>query len=139
MSRITLAVILAVVTFSIGAQPVKCVDASGKVRYIDESMMGQEKCKPVRAEVQFVPAAPGAAPSAKPPGSASPGSAAEREARLKDAQNRLADARKQLAEQEAVRGGDERNYARVEERLKPYQEAVQAAEQEVEQARRAFR
>src|SRR5712692_10287142 len=135
MIRITLAAMLTVVTFSAGADPVKCVDASGKVRYIDESMMGQEKCKPVRAEVQFVPAAPGAAPSAKPPPSTSPGSAGEREARLKQAQNSLAEARKQLAEQEAIRMGDERNYARVEERLKPYQEAVQAAEQEVEQAR----
>src|SRR6266571_3271149 len=139
MRRFTLAAMLALVTFGIGAQPVKCVDASGKVRYIDESMMGQEKCKPVRAEVQFVPAAPGAAPSAKPPSSASPGSAGEREARLREAQNRLADARKQLAEQEAVRSGDERNYARVEERLKPYQEAVRNAEEELEQARRAFR
>ena len=139
MSRITLAAMLAVVTFSAGADPVKCVDARGKVRYIDESMMGQEKCKPVRAEMQVVPAPPRAAtsPSSQPaPGA---GSAAEREARLKAAQNRLADARKQLAEQEAVRMGDERNYARVEERLRPYQEAVQRAEEEVEQARRAFR
>ncbi len=128
---------LAVVTFSTGAQPVKCVDAAGKVRYIDESMMGQEKCKPVRAEMQIVPAQPGAAPSSKPPPPT--GSATEREARLKDAQTRLAAARNKLAEQEAIRSGDERNYARVEERLKPYQEAVKGAEEEVEQARRAFR
>ena len=36
----------------------------------------------------------------------------------------LAEAKRALSEQESVRNGDERNYARVLERLKPYQEAV---------------
>jgi hypothetical protein len=140
MSRITLAAMLAVATFGIGAEPVKCVDASGKVRYIDESMAGQEKCKPVRAEIQVMPAQPGAAAPSSTTRIITPGgSAADREARLKQAQNRLAEARNKLAEQEAIRSGDERNYARVEERLKPYQEAVKSAEEELEKARRDFR
>ncbi len=140
MSRITLAAILAAATFGIGAEPVKCVDASGKVRYIDESMAGQEKCKPVRAEMQIVPAQPGTAPPSSTTRIITPGGSAEdREARLKQAQSRLAEARNKLAEQEAIRTGDERNYARVEERLKPFQEAVKNAEQAVEQARRDLR
>src|SRR5712692_2949179 len=139
MRRIALAATLAVATFGIGAEPVKCVDASGKIRYIDESMMGQEKCKPVRAEIQVMPAQPGTAPSSTTRIITPGGSTEDREARLKQAQSRLAGARNKLAEQEAIRSGDERNYARVEERLKPYQEAVKGAEEEVEQARRAFR
>ena len=137
MNRITLAAMLAAVTFSVGAQPVKCVDASGKIRYIDESMMGQEKCVPVRAEMQVIPAQPGAA--TRQPAASSGPSLAEREARVAQAEKGLAEARKQLAEQEAIRTGDERNYARVLERLKPYQETVQSAEQAVEQARRDLR
>ncbi len=139
MSRITLAAMLAVATFGIGAEPVKCVDASGKVRYIDESMAGQEKCKPVRAEIQVMPAQPGTAPSSTTRIITPGGSAADREARLKQAQSRLAEARNKLAEQEAIRSGNERNYARVEERLKPYQEAVKSAEEELEKARRGLR
>ena len=140
MRRITLAATLALVTFGAGAQPVKCVDASGRIRYIDASMAGQEKCKPVEAEAQVVPAQPGAATSSGARPATSPGSSfAEREARLKQAQNTLAEAQKKLAEQEAIRAGDERNYSRVQERLKPYQEAVQSAEKGVEQAQRNLR
>jgi uncharacterized coiled-coil protein SlyX len=43
----------------------------------------------------------------------------------------LDEAKKQLAEQEAVRNGDERNYARVVERLEPYQHAVRLHEDNV--------
>ena len=46
-------------------------------------------------------------------------------------QEALDGARKALAEQEAQRFGDERNYARVLERLKPYQEAVATHEKNV--------
>ena len=41
------------------------------------------------------------------------------ERELSQEQEMLADARRKLAEQEAVRSGDERNYAKVLERLKP--------------------
>jgi hypothetical protein len=43
----------------------------------------------------------------------------------------LADARAKLTEQESVRHGDERNYQRVLDRLKPYQEAVERHERNV--------
>jgi hypothetical protein len=46
-------------------------------------------------------------------------------------QQALDEARKALAEQEAQRFGDERNYARVLDRLKPYQEAVSMHEKNV--------
>ena len=140
MRSITLAAMLSVATFGVSAQPVKCVDASGRIRYIDASMAGQEKCEPVRGETQVVPAQPGAAASSGAKPAASPGpSLSEREARLTQAESRLAQAKKQLAEQEAIRSGDERNYSRVQERLKPFQDAVQSAEEAVAQARRDLR
>ena len=48
----------------------------------------------------------------------------------------LADARKKLSEQEATRGGDEKNYARVLDRLKPYQDTVEVHEKNVEALKR---
>lgn len=46
-------------------------------------------------------------------------------------QDALNEAKKALAEQEAVREGDERNYARVQERLKPFQDSVALHEKNV--------
>ena len=48
----------------------------------------------------------------------------------------LADARKKLAEQEAVRSGNESNYAKVLERLRPYQDTVEVHEKNVQALRR---
>ena len=55
---------------------------------------------------------------------------------LNQEQSMLADARKKLSEQEAVRGGDEKNYARALERLKPYQDTVEVHEKNVEALKR---
>ena len=50
---------------------------------------------------------------------------------LAQEQQLLDDAKKQLADQEALRTGDERNYARVLERLEPYQRAVKLHEDNI--------
>jgi hypothetical protein len=54
------------------------------------------------------------------------------EEELRTEQQKLDDARKSLAEQEAIREGGEKNYQRVLDRLKPYQEEVQLHERNVE-------
>ena len=51
-------------------------------------------------------------------------------------QTALSEARRALSDQEATRLGDERNYQRVEERLKPYQEAVEAHERNIASIKR---
>jgi septal ring factor EnvC (AmiA/AmiB activator) len=48
----------------------------------------------------------------------------------------LEDARKKLAEQEAIRTGDEKNYSKVIERLKPYKDTVEVHEKNVEALKR---
>jgi hypothetical protein len=53
------------------------------------------------------------------------------EGELRAEEERLAEAKRVLAEQESIRGGDERNYQRVLERLKPYQEAVEQHEKNI--------
>ena len=58
------------------------------------------------------------------------------ESELAAEQQRLEEAKKALAEQESIRTGDERNYARVLERLKPYQEAVATHKTNVESIKR---
>ena len=48
----------------------------------------------------------------------------------------LAKAREALAAQEAVRFGDERNYARVQERLQPYKDRIETHEKNIEALKR---
>ena len=51
-------------------------------------------------------------------------------------QSALAKARQELAAQEAVRTGEERNYARVQERLQPYKDSIETHEKNIEALRR---
>jgi hypothetical protein len=53
------------------------------------------------------------------------------ESELSREQDALNEAKKALAEQESVREGNERNYARMQERLKPYQDSVALHEKNV--------
>jgi hypothetical protein len=48
----------------------------------------------------------------------------------------LADARKKLSEQEAIRTGDEKNYQRVLDRLKPFQDTVEVHQKNVDALKR---
>ena len=58
------------------------------------------------------------------------------EQELVDETAQLAQAKQELAAQEAVRDGNERNYERVLQRLKPYQEAVTTHEHNIEAIKR---
>ena len=140
MRRCSLATLLLTVATGVGAEPVKCVDAAGKVHYIDRSAAGNMKCEEVKGKAS-IGTGSGAAPAKPPAKSASapakPAAPAgdPREAIIA-AERRLAAARKALADQEATREGGERNYARVEERLAPYRDEVRRAEEALEEARR---
>ena len=48
----------------------------------------------------------------------------------------LTDAKRKLAEQEQIRTGDEKNYARVLERLQPYKDAVEVHSKNIEALKR---
>src|SRR5229473_2368008 len=58
------------------------------------------------------------------------------EKELATEQQLLAKAQQDLTEQESVRSGDERNYARVLERLQPYKDSLEVHQKNVEALRR---
>jgi hypothetical protein len=127
----------------------KCVDVNGRPLYTsDKRDTSGRKCELVSREVNVVPA-PKPAPAAKPstiagfPRESGSDRLAAREKQrqilereLVQEQEQLAKAKKELEDQEAVRYGHERNYARVLERLQPFKENVQAHEKNLEALRR---
>jgi hypothetical protein len=133
----------------------KCKSADGRWTYTnDRAEAERQKCEVVTRQVNV---APTPKPTPPPPPTAStrsarPGefpkeSASERmsarerqrdilEKELATEQAALGKAKEELAAQEAVRSGDERNYARVLERLQPYKDSVETHEKNVEALRR---
>jgi hypothetical protein len=123
------------------AQTCKYVDSAGHVTYSNVPVKNAKKVS------CFEPVAPAPAQSvprnAESPSAASPRVDARTqrqrddgrrnilESELKAEEERLAQARRDLAEQESTRSGDERNYQRVLDRLKPYQEQVALHEKNV--------
>jgi hypothetical protein len=130
----------------------KCLDEGGRPLYTsDKKDTAGKKCELVSREVNVVPAqkAPAPTPRAGRRGGESfptespsaRASAKERqreilEKELAAEQALLARAKQELADQEATRGGDEKNYARVLERLQPYKDNVDLHEKNVEALRR---
>jgi septal ring factor EnvC (AmiA/AmiB activator) len=123
----------------------KCVDARGRPLYTsDKRDTAGKKCEVVSREVNVVPAQK---PSAKSPAGFPKESAGDRaaakskqretlERELSQEESMLAESKRKLAEQEAIRSGDEKNYARVLERLRPYKDAVEVHEKNVEALKR---
>lgn len=119
----------------------KCTDASGRPLYTsDKRDTAGKKCELVSREVNVVP-------SQKAPPSFPRESAAARaeatakqrevlESELRTEQELLAKARQALAEQESIRTGDERNYARVQERLQPFKDNVDLHQKNIEALKR---
>jgi hypothetical protein len=127
-----------------------CRDKEGRTTVTNqkEDTVGKN-CRVVQqSRVQVVPAVtPNAKPGAKAPTTfpkedANARAAAKARQRdilereLAQEQKLLDQARKDLAAQEAVRYGDERNYARVLERLQPYKDTVERHEKNVESLQR---
>jgi len=119
----------------------RCKDGSGRDIYTNVKRDTEGKnCRLVSREVSVVPAQ---APAARPTTArVDPVRAKETDRRrilqeeLDGEQKRLAEAKQRLAEQEAIRNGDERNYQRVLDRLKPFMEAVEQSEKNVAQLRK---
>ena len=119
----------------------KCYDANGRPLYTsDKRDTRGKKCELVSREINVVPAPP--ARKAFPKESASDRASAKDRQRsilekeLASEEQLLAKAQKALEEQEAVRTGDERNYARVLERLQPYRDSVETHQKNIEALKR---
>jgi hypothetical protein len=121
----------------------KCVDASGRASYTnDRRETAGKQCEVVTTQINVAPPPkPAARPGFPRESSADRVSAASRqrdilEKELAAEQQDLAKAREALAEQEAVRYGDERNYAKVLERLRPFKDRIETHEKNIEALRR---
>jgi len=123
----------------------KCRDARGHWTYTNDRRQAEkEKCELVASQINVSPAQKAARPA---PSNFPRESSAERAAgkgrqreilqqELASEEAALTKAQQALAEQESVRSGNERNYARVEERLKPYKESVESHQKNIEALRR---
>lgn len=121
-----------------------CKDTDGRTTLTNQKSdtVGKE-CRIVQQErVTVVPAARTKSPANFP--RETPADRASSKAKQKDTIEKeltqeeamLADARKRLADQEAIRTGDEKNFAKVIERLKPYRDTVEVHEKNVEALKR---
>ncbi len=123
----------------------KCQDANGRYTYTNEKRdTSGKKCELVSREVNVVaPQKPAATRPGTSPRESSEARATARnrqreilEGELKKEEELLAKGRQELAAQEAVRYGDERNYAKVIERLQPFKDNVELHEKNVEALKR---
>jgi hypothetical protein len=128
----------------------KCQDERGRPLYTsDKRETAGKKCELVSREVNVVPGASGAKPGAKappPPGfpKETPNDRAASKAKQRETlekelvqeEQMLAEAKRKLAEQEAIRTGDEKNYAKVLARLQPYRDAVDVHDKNVQALKR---
>jgi hypothetical protein len=139
--------------FAQGGATFRCVDAGGRSTYtnVKEEMTGR-RCTPVSREVSVVQTpgvreakkaspkegAPGASASKKPASASSRTTDRQRilEDELSDEERRLNEAKQRLNEQQSIRNGDERNYQRVIDRLKPYVDAIEQHEKNIVQLKR---
>jgi Domain of unknown function (DUF4124) len=122
----------------------KCRNEQGQITYTNDRRQAErQKCEQVTSQINVAPSKPAAI---RPPGfpretASSSASARDRqrevlERELAAEQQALKQAQQTLAEQEAVRSGDERNYARVLERLQPYKDTVQNHEKNIQALQR---
>ena len=123
----------------------KCVDSSGKASYTNDAReTAGRKCQLVTTQINVAP--PPQPKQGRPEGFPRE-SATDRanatgkqleilQQELAGEEANLAKAKEELAEQEGVRTGDERNYARVLERLQPYKDRVETHEKNVEALKR---
>lgn len=133
----------------------KCTDATGRPLYTsDKRDTAGKKCELVSRQVNVMPSqgsTQGATQSRGArggEGTAFPRESSDQRASAKDRQREilqkelateqeaLARARQELAQAESVRSGDERNYARVLERLQPLKESVETHEKNIQALQR---
>lgn len=130
-------------TGSASADVYKCVDDDGHVTYTNTKPGPKAKCTQLSRD-QRVSTVPGrATPSAPSPAGFPKVDGDTQKARDNDRrkildqelateQKNLDQAKKELAEQETIRTGDERNYQRVLDRLQPFKDKVALHERNIE-------
>jgi len=139
--NLVLALLLMLVASAVRAEIYECVDQSGNKRFTNIKSEAKG-CKPMNiAPPNTVapprPSAKGAAPANFPSVDAQTQKRRDGDRRrileqeLASEQKMLDQAKQELAEQESVRLGSERNYQRVLDRLEPYKKKVKLHEDNI--------
>jgi len=140
--------VLACAAATADAEMWKCVDAEGMTRYTNlrEDIKVLKGCKPFNFDPINTVSAPRAQQQQKPANFPSVDSETQKqrdagrrkilEQEMAQEQQQLEVAKKQLTEQQEIRLGTEKNYARVEERLKPFEARVKLHESNIESLKR---
>ena len=135
--RLILSLLVLQIALPVAAETCKYVDTEGHVTYSNVPIKNAKKlsCFDAPAPVVAPPAATPNKPSARVNATTQRKRDDERRRILQEELSReessLDEAKKALAEQEEIRLGGEKNYQRVLERLKPYQEAVEQHQKNV--------
>lgn len=116
------------------AELYKCIDADGRVTY-SETRIPKAKCSVAGGNVSVMPYQAPAARPASPAATPRTDQANALQQQIAEQEAALAEARKALQEQENIRLGDEKNYQRVLDRLKPYQDKVAEIEKRLAELR----
>jgi hypothetical protein len=142
MRNLVLALLLMLVASAVRAEIYECVDQSGNKRFTNIKSEAKG-CKPMNIAPPNTVAPPprtqtkGAAPANFPSVDAQTQKRRDGDRRrileqeLTSEQKMLDQAKQELAEQESVRLGSERNYQRVLDRLEPYKKKVKLHEDNI--------
>ena len=123
----------------------KCVELNGRPLYTsDKRDTAGKRCELVSREVMVVPGVPKAAakPASFPresPSQRASAAARQREVLEKELateEHDLVKAKTELTEQESIRTSEERNYAKVQERLQKYKDVIETHEKNIQALRR---
>ena len=138
--------VLAGVALPAWADVYKCLDEDGHVTYTNTKPSPKAKCTALSRD-QRVSTVPGRATNTPSPAGFPKVDGDTQKARDNDRrkileqeqaaeQKNLDQSKKELAEQEAIRTGDERNYQRVLDRLQPFKDKVALHERNLEALRK---
>jgi hypothetical protein len=128
---------------SASAQLFKCVDAAGKITYSNDGA-STKGCKQLSNDqsVSTISMRPASTPATSPASFPKVSDDAQKERdrarrqvlekEMESEQSALEDARKELAAQEGIRYGDEKNYQKALDRMQPYKDAVERRERNIE-------
>lgn len=123
-------------------QVFRCEDADGRITYTNDRTAAKG-CKTVESDITVIPSSPPRATTTPTPSnfpSVTSNTQHDRdnvrrkllESELAAEESALAEANKALAEQEAIRNGDEQNYQKVLDRLQPFKEKVEQHARNIE-------
>lgn len=150
MRSIVVSLVLALLAAPTLGETCKYVDKDGRTIYSNVPIKNARKiaCFQPPAPVAAETPPPTPAPAVKPPDNTKTRVDASTQRKRDDErrqileeelareQDALSEARRALAEQESIRSGDERNYQRVLDRLKPYQDTVEMHEKNIASIKR---